>query len=194
VIRTDNGVPFATQAVGGLSQLAVWWLRLGIRLERTRRGKPQDNGAHERMHRMLKQEATRPPRTTPELQQRAFDRFRDVFNPERPHQALGQVQPGKLYRPSPRLLPGKLPQFEYPDGTLMRRVRKNGDFKCWGRRYFLSMTLARQTVGFRLSDQGLCEVFFGPALLAELNAAEQVLTRIGTRLPPAGDDRECYLC
>jgi len=92
VIRTDNGVPFCTQAIGGLSKLAVWWIRLGIRLERTPRRHPEDNGAHERMHRILKTEATRPARRTAELQQRAFNRFRSVYNQERPHEALAVLK------------------------------------------------------------------------------------------------------
>src|SRR5882724_437987 len=114
VIRTDNGVPFASaHAIYGLSKLAVWWLRLGIQIERIKPGHPQQNGRHERMHLTLKQEATKPAAKNFLQQQARFDQFISTFNEERPHQALNMRCPAELYRPSPRTYSG-LPDIEYP--------------------------------------------------------------------------------
>ena len=113
-IRTDNGVPFATNTLGRLSQLSAWWVRLGISPEFIEPGKPQQNGRHERMHRTLQAEATRPPANTNRGQQRKVDRFRQEFNFERPHEALDQQTPASLYQPSTRPIKKLLP-FEYPD-------------------------------------------------------------------------------
>lgn len=175
VIRTDNGVPFSSRAIAGLSKLAVWWVRLGIRLERTRRAHPEDNGAHERMHRTLKAEATRPARKTPELQQRAFERFRAVYNDERPHEALGQAPPASVYAPSTRPLPRTLPEMNYPEDFQRRRISKHGQLRWCGRSYFVSETLHRQEVGLEFNKVGTWNVYFGPALLAVLDDREGIL-------------------
>jgi putative transposase len=100
-IRTDNGVPFATTGIHGLSQLNVWWMRLGIQHQRILPASPQQNGAHERMHRPLKAATARPPQGHLTAQQRAFNRFRVLYNEERPHQFLEGRTPASLYRPSP---------------------------------------------------------------------------------------------
>ena len=184
VIRTDNGVPFSTQALGGLSQLAVWRLRLGIRLERTRRRHPEDNGAHERMHRTLKAEATRPARETAEEQQRAFDRFRAVYNEERPHEALGNLPPAALYRPSERRLPRRLPPLVYPEGFELRRVSRHGQIRWRRRLFFVSETLHRQVVGLKSAGGGCWDLYFGPALLAVLDEGEGVLRPADRWLKP----------
>src|SRR4029079_6608540 len=105
-IRTDNGAPFSTLAPGGLSRLAVWWIRLGIRPERIMPGRPDQNGRHERMHLTLKSETARPPRSSFRAQQRAFDRFQIEYNQVRPHEALGQEVPAYFYRRSSRRHPG----------------------------------------------------------------------------------------
>jgi transposase InsO family protein len=96
-IRVDNGAPFATVGIGGLSELSVWWIKLGIRPERIEPGKPEQNGRHERMHRTLKQETAEPPKANLREQQRAFDVFRQEYNQERPHAALGDRTPGESY-------------------------------------------------------------------------------------------------
>ncbi|NIM21254.1 MAG: DDE-type integrase/transposase/recombinase, partial [Candidatus Latescibacteria bacterium] len=114
-IRTDNGPPFSTLAPGGLSRLAVWWIRLGIRPERIQPGRPEQNGRHERMHSTLKSETAKPPRASFRAQQRAFDRFREEYNEIRPHEALGQEVPASHYRPSNRPYPRELPQIDYPE-------------------------------------------------------------------------------
>jgi putative transposase len=107
-IRTDNGVPFATTALGRLSRMSVWWIKLGIRPELTQPSHPEQNGRHERMHKTLKAETTRPPAAHKRAQQREFDRFRRRFNEERPHEALEMATPASLYLPSPRPYPPKI--------------------------------------------------------------------------------------
>jgi putative transposase len=107
-IRSDNGLPFASTGVGGLSRLAIWWIKLGIRPARILAGKPQQNGRHERVHRTLNQETARPPTDSLPAQQRRFDDFRAVYNNERPHEALGPKTPASLYQPSPRPYPERV--------------------------------------------------------------------------------------
>ncbi len=148
-IRTDNGVPFASRtAFFGLSKLSVWWLRLGIALERIQPGQPQQNGRHERMHLTLKKEATKPPGKNFLQQQAKFDRFVEEYNHARPHQALGMRYPGELYTPSARRYQG-LPPLEYPlhDATLT--VTQCGRLCFGGRKINLSVVFAGQNVGVR---------------------------------------------
>jgi transposase InsO family protein len=130
-IRTDNGVPFATIALARLPALSVWWLRLGILPDLTEPSSPQQNGRHERMHRTLKAEATRPAAADARAQQRVFDRFRREYNAELPHEALGQATPASCYAPSPRPYPRRLPAPEYPVHWEVRRVSRNGGVR-WG--------------------------------------------------------------
>jgi len=175
VLRTDNGVPFRTHAVAGLSQLAVWWLRLGIQLEWTRPGHPQDNGAHERLHRTLKAEAIRPSRATPARQQQAFDHFRRVYNEERPHEALQQHPPATRYQPAARRLPAQLPALEYPAHYFQRRVTRMGQFRWRKRVYFVSQTLYRQTLGLEHTHDGVFNIYFGPLLLGQFDEQHQLV-------------------
>jgi putative transposase len=112
IFRTDNGVPFATGALGRLSQLSVWWVRLGIYPELIESGQPQQNGRHERMHRTLKRATARPPAATRRHQQRCFDAFRREYNELRPHEALADETPASVYGPSPRPYPARLPALE----------------------------------------------------------------------------------
>ena len=130
-IRSDNGVPFATIALARLSALSVWWLRLGILPDLTEPSSPQQNGRHERMHRTLKVEATKPAAASAAAQQRVFDRFRREYNAERPHEALDQATPASCYTPSRRPYPRRLPAPEYPAHWEVRRVSRNGGVR-WG--------------------------------------------------------------
>lgn len=148
-IRTDNGVPFASRsAFFGLSKLSVWWLRLGIGLERIKPGNPQQNGRHERMHLTLKKEATKPAAKNLLQQQAKFDRFIDCYNHERPHQALNMQYPGELYRSSPRPYQG-LSDLEYPFHDRAITVTCCGRICFDGRKINLSQVFAGQTVGIR---------------------------------------------
>jgi putative transposase len=148
-IRTDNGVPFASaSAFFGLSKLSVWWLRLGIGIERIQPGNPQQNGRHERMHLTLKKEATKPPAKNLLQQQEKFDRFIEYYNDERPHQALNGRCPGQLYRPSTRPYTG-LGELEYPLHDRTITVTQCGRI-CMGRRKInLSQVFAGQNVGIK---------------------------------------------
>lgn len=167
-IHSDNGEPFASQSAGGLSRLSVRFLRLGIRIQRSRPGHPQDNGSHERMHLTLKQETTRPPEADLTSQQARFDAFCAEFNHERPHQALGQIPPARLYKPSRRLYVAKPAHLLYPRTFLVRRVTGRGTIKWQGHLVFLSETLIGQSVGLYL-DNGAWHVYFGTALLGRVN-------------------------
>ncbi len=126
IIRTDNGVPFATTALGRLSNLSAWWIRLGITPELIEPGRPAQNGRHERMHKTLKAEATRPPSGSLSAQQVRLNRFRREFNEDRPHEALGQDTPSSWYHRSRRQLPRKLAPFGYPVRFEVRLVSTNG--------------------------------------------------------------------
>lgn len=159
-IRTDNGPPFATVAPGGLSRLAIWWLKLGIRPERIAPGRPQQNGRHERLHRTLKQDAAQPPARSLADQQRAFDRFRGIYNDERPHEALGQKPPASLYAASPRRYPAPLREPTYPDTMAVRMVRQNGTLKWRGAEPYVGATLAGEPVGLQELGAGRWRVYF----------------------------------
>jgi putative transposase len=165
VIRTDNGSPFASRAPGGLSRLSMRWIKLGIVAERTRPASPQDNGRHERMHRTLKEATLQPPACDRRRQQEAFDRFRQEFNHDRPHEALGQAPPASCYQPSPRSLPRRLPELAYAPEMLLRRVSEKGDFRWHSTRIFVSEIFAREVIGLRAFDDRYWEVFYGPVAL-----------------------------
>jgi len=148
-IRTDNGVPFSSpHALFGLTRLSVWWLRLGIAIERIKPGHPQQNGRHERMHLTLKKEATKPPSYNFLQQQERFDAFIAGYNNDRPHQALGGNYPGDVYTPSARQYqPPETPEYPFHDRTI--RVTQCGRI-CFGRRKVnLSIVFAGQFVGIR---------------------------------------------
>ena len=167
-IRTDNGVPFATNTLARLSQLSAWWVRLGILPEFIEPGKPQQNGRHERMHRTLKAETTRPPANTSRAQQRKFDRFRKEFNSERPHEALDMQTPASLYEPSPRQMPNRLAALEYPDRFEVRYVSANGGI-WWNKQWVnVSTVCAGEYVGLEEIDNGIWNVYFGPLKLGKL--------------------------
>ncbi len=166
VIRSDNGVPFASPgAIGRLSKLSVWWIRLGIRPERIEPAHPEQNGQHERIHKTLKAEATRPPAANLTEQQRRFDRFRREYNDERPHESLNQETPASRYTSSPRAFPAKLPDLEYPPHFEIRNVSQSGMINFRTRRFHLSSSLSTQEIGFEESDDDVWTVSFGPLVL-----------------------------
>jgi transposase InsO family protein len=169
VIRTDNGVPFATTALGRLSTLSVWWIRLGIFPELIEPAHPEQNGSHERMHRTLKRETTRPPKGSLAAQQVSFNRFRTEYNEERPHEALNQNTPASRYRPSPRVLPKILPELEYPAHFEVRYVSANGGIRWKCAWVCVTHTLAGEHVGLSEVGDGLWDVYFGPILLGRLD-------------------------
>ncbi len=153
-MRSDNGPPFASTGAAGLTRLAVHWLKLGIQLERIEPGAPQQNGRHERMHGTLKDETSRPPAATPAEQQLRFDRFRNDFNDNRPHEALGQMPPGSRYRPSLRPYPLRIEDPWYDADHAVRRVRTTGEIKWGGDFVFLNEALVGELVGVAETDAG----------------------------------------
>jgi len=159
-IRTDNGVPFASNALARLSQLSVWFIKLGIYPELIEPGKPRQNGVHERMHRTLKQEATIPPASSLRGQQRKFDRFREEFNRERPHEALGMKRPGEVYQTSRRAMPKRIEPYDYPGHYLVRRVSRAGTIRVLRRQIFVSNTLQEDYVGLEEVEDGVYDLYF----------------------------------
>lgn len=153
-LRTDNGPPFATTGAGRLSHLAVWWLKLGIQLDRIAPGHPEQNGRHERFHLTLQQETTSPPAATPAQQQRRFDRLRQTFNHERPHEALGQRPPAAVYVPSPRPYPGRLEDPWYDAMHQVRRVKETGQIRWQGDLIFVSEAVRGEVVGVAETERG----------------------------------------
>ena len=160
-IRSDNGPPFASTGLGGLTKLSAWWLRLGLRLERITPGSPQENGRQERFHLTLQQSSAREPRENLGKQQQAFDQLRQTYNHERPHEALGMKVPADLYEPSPRTYNGHLPEpREYPREWEARQVRAAGQMKWGGRDILVSSALAGERIGLEPVEEGVWKVWF----------------------------------
>ena len=167
-MRTDNGPPFASSAVGGLSRLAVWWIKLGIVPERIEAGHPEQNGRHERMHRTLKLELH--PAQDWRGQQRELDRFRDDYNHVRPHEALGMQTPASVYESSPREYPAKVPEPEYSDAMLVRSVKSHGHFRWKKHDVFLSEVLWGERVGLLPVDDESFTIYFAHMPLARFDS------------------------
>lgn len=168
-ILTDNGTPFASCAIGGLSRLSVWWIKLGIQPVRIEPGRPDQNGRHERMHRTLKADATRPPAANLASQQRVLERFRRCYNEERPHRALDGAVPAAHYHASSRAYPERIPEVPYPGHFRTPKVSDNGCIKWRGRNIFVSEVLAGERLGFEPIDDGIWSVHFGPLWLARFD-------------------------
>jgi putative transposase len=169
-LRTDNGPPFASTGLGGLTPLSVWWIKLGILPDRIAPGKPSENGRHERLHRTLKAETATPPAATLRAQQRAFDRFRAEYNAVRPHEALGQRPPATAYTPAPRPFPDRLPPLAYPEDWEVRHVRHSGEIRWRDRLVYISQALAGEPVGLEPVDDGQWQIVFGAVRLGLLDA------------------------
>ena len=174
-IRTDNGVPFATQAIHGLSYLNVWWMRLGIAHQRIHPGQPQENGAHERMHRTMKRRAIRPVQRTCTSQQKRFDAFCAEYNTERPHEALGQETPATHYTPSPRPYPSRLPAVEYPLHFLVKKVTDAGTVRFQRRLLYLANSLVDQLIGLEETDDGIWSIYFNTVLIATMDERDYII-------------------
>jgi transposase InsO family protein len=168
-IRPDNGAPFATPAFCGLSKRSVWWITVGIRHQRMAPGRPEQNGAHERRHRTLNAEATRPPEPHQSAQQARFDRFCREDHEERPHAALDYRTPASVYQPSTRPMPPKLPAPASPGHALGRRVSHAGTFRFQTRQLFMSDTLLPEDIALEETAEGICSIYFYDVLLARLS-------------------------
>jgi putative transposase len=170
-IRIDNGAPFASTGIGGLSELSVWWIKLGIRPERIEPGKPAQNGRHERMHRTLKQETAEPPRANPREQQKAFDHFRQEYNLERPHEALQGKTPAECYQESQRPYRSRIRPVEYPAGFEVRWVSAGGQIRWNCGRAFVGRALAGEPIGLEPIGEGKWRVWFSFYELGEFDEA-----------------------
>lgn len=181
-IRTDNGPPFATTGLAGLSRLSVWWIRLGIEPERIVPGCPEQNGRHERFHETLKAETASPPQHDLSRQQRRFADFQHEYNHVRPHEALGMRTPDRFYRPSARPFPASLPDLAYPFECWMRGVSAAGHLSWKRHQIYISILLENESVALRPLEDGLFEAFFGPVLLGWLDEPSATFTP--RRSPP----------
>ena len=177
VIHSENGVPFASVAPGGLSRVSMRWVKLGIIPERSRPASPQDNGRHERMHSTLKQATLHPPQRNPRLKQKAFDRLQHEYNHERPHEALGDQTPASCCQLSSRPMPRRVPELEYGDDVIVRRISQQGSLAMKGQRTFISEILAYEWLGLRALDERYFQVFYGPLSLGFLDTFQHTFQR-----------------
>ncbi|MBL8768896.1 MAG: IS481 family transposase [Planctomycetes bacterium] len=168
-LRSDNGPPFGSTAIGGLSKLGVRLTKLGIRIEHIEPGKPQQNGRQERFHLTLLKEAINPPRHTARQQQSSLDRFVEEYNHVRPHEAIDFARPAEIYRASPRPFPGCLPAIVYSGRVHIRNVRRNGTIKWRGREIFVSATLIGEPIALAEVSDRLFEIQLGPVRLGLLS-------------------------
>jgi len=168
-IRTDNGTPFASVSLGGLSKLSVWFIKLGIRPERIEPGHPEQNGRHERMHLTLKEYTLNPPKANMAKQQKAFEEFNYDLNFGRPHEAIGQKVPGSIYYPSDRAYPKKIPEIEYDGDMVVKKVRRGGELYWKGNFIYVAQVLAREAIALKQLDEHLWEIYFGFCSLGVLN-------------------------
>jgi len=172
IIRVDNGSPFASSGPAGLARLSVWWLRLGIRVEFTRPGHPEDNGAHEQLHRVLKRETLRPPTRTRRGQQHRLTVWVRNYNHVRPHEALGQQPPARWYRRNLRRAPGAAAPISYPAGYTIRHVRHNGEIRWRGRRRFIGEAFVGERLGLKSLRHGVHRVYYAHVFLGHLHDSD----------------------
>jgi transposase InsO family protein len=172
VIRVDNGTPFGSSGAWGLTRLSAWWIKLGIRVEFIEPGRPDQNGAHEQMHRVYKDETLKPPAASLAAQKRRTARWCHTYNHERPHEALGMTVPAALYRKSKRLLPAKLRHWQYARGWQSRLVRGQGMISLEGRPRYIGEAFEGERVGLQRNGSTHWHVHFGPLLLGKLHAHE----------------------
>ena len=172
-IRADNGAPFGAVGPAGLTRLSAWWVKLGIAVEFIMPGHPEQNGAHEQFHRVLKAETTQPPAQTRAGQQRRSNAWLWVYNQERPHEALGMAVPVRHYRRSPRRLPHRVAAWRYAANWERRWVKGSGEIYRQGRRRFVGEAFVGEFVGLKPVRSGVQQVYYGPLLLGELHDADQ---------------------
>ena len=192
---SDNGPPFGSTGLGGLSRLGVWLLRLGIQPIFIEPGRPDQNGRHERFHETLKAETANPPCATIPAQQGSFTRFQRVYNEERPHEALGMRVPAELWDFSPREMPTALPEHIYPGEFETRRVRRDGSMKWTGGYVFVGEAMAGEMVAATAVDDDLWHVFLGPMCLGVLHDRSRTIVPLAgqhdsegvTHVPGQGD-------
>jgi len=183
IIRVDNGAPFASQGPLGLSRLSMWWVQLGIRVEFIEPGHPEQNAVHERMHRTLKEDACCPPEADLGWQQQRFERWRQEFNFERPHEAIAMKCPAELYSASARSFPAKLPDFEYPACYEVRRVKKSGQIVFEGVARFIGRSFTSVLLGLEAISHECYLVHAGPLVLGVLKRNSNLPMALTVDLP-----------
>jgi len=189
VIRTDNGTPFSSRGLGGLSRLSYWWIRLGIHPERIEPGHPEQNGRHERMHKTLKDHTARPPAKTLIQQQRRFNEFCSEYNEHRPHEALEMRTPSECYCGSIRKFPSRLPQVSYPDHMQIRRIYLHGDIIYLGKRVFVTECLRGEYVGVEQIDEDTSWLWYCNYLLGRIDLRKLQIEPV--KSPPLSSAASC---
>lgn len=185
IIRVDNGAPFASMGPGGLSKLSVWWIGLGIEVQFSRPGCPQDNGSHERMHRTMKAECCKPPSANPRAQQQRMDRWRKEFNEERPHESLGMRVPADVYQPSARRLDERIKPRLYELGVKTQRVNTAGFITLNGGNCYVGESFGGVDVAVEKNEEsGLFHVRYANVKLGVLEESPTARLR-----PPAYAER-----
>lgn len=177
-IRTDNGTPFASIGIHGLTRLSVWWMKLGIVHQRIHVASPQENATHERMHRELKRETARRPAGSLKRQQRRFDAFRKRYNEERPHEGIGDRIPASLWEPSARTYPERIAEPEYPGHMEIRRVSGCGTFSLHDHVSFLSNALWGETIALDEIEDGVWNILYYRTLLGRLDERTHLITGV----------------
>jgi len=172
-IRSDNGAPFASTGLGGLSRLSVWLIKLQIIPERIELAHPEQNGRHERMHRSLKEAVCQPPQRCLTKQQTTFDAFRPDYNDKRPHESLNMHTPASIYQPSPRIYPARVAPVEYDSWMKVRRVMPSGCIKWKGSFIYISQALAGEPIGLKQTTETTWEVWFSFLLLGILDEKKE---------------------
>ena len=177
-IRSDNGGPFASPGLGGLSSLSVWWIRLGIIPDRIAPGHPEQNGSHEQFHSVLKAHTARPPAPNCAAQQQRFRRFVREYNEERPHEALDDQPPASCYAPARRSLPGRVPPVDYPGHMEVRFVSSNGCISWKSAPLFVASPLAGEHIALEEVDDGWWTLYFATVPLARFDERRRTLQPI----------------
>jgi transposase InsO family protein len=188
-LRMDNGSPFGSPGARGLSSLSAWFITLGIEVQFTRRGHPEDNGSHEQWHRVLKAETTRPPASHSALQAARTTRWLKHYNQERPHEALNQSPPAAHYYGSPIRYRGSRPP-RYPKNLPVRRVHQGGEIKWQGRLRFVGEAFAGYLVALKRQQRGISKVYFYHALLGHLHDHDLTGIRTAAHRYPAKGPRK----
>ncbi|SDR35445.1 Transposase InsO and inactivated derivatives [Rhizobiales bacterium GAS113] len=186
VIRSDNGTPFVSTGTTGLTALSAWWIKLGIKHERIDPGHPQQNGRHERFHFTLL-EAMRPPEPNRAAQARRFQAFARDYNHERPHEALGQRPPASVYQRSPRKMPNRLPEPDYPSEAAVRKVRSNGEIKWQGDLIHICSALVGEAVAVEENEAGQWQVRFFDVPIGWIDPAKKKLRRLAVAVHGDGE-------
>lgn len=178
-LRSDNGAPFASTRIGGLSRFSLWLLKRGVMPERIRPGHPQENGRHERFHRSLKAAVCNPPKANLLAQQQAFNEYKESYNHYRPHEALNNQPPSHYYQPSTRAYTGKEIEFEYPDDYVIRKIRSDGNMKWKQAPVYVANLLAGEYVGLEPLDGDCWMVYLSGLKLGMLDEREKRIIRPG---------------